>query len=147
MARKMFTKPSWIQLLRWFDFSQSETGKTIEEPLKELPWIQQRCCSNFARTCSMFHVTWTTFKFNRKQLGTVSAYVMWLWLIALLMWTLKWLSSVEIQYHKGFHLKPKAAINNTEISSLICKTILIFSEHNSQYLLVVRSPTVKFFGE
>ena len=24
----------------------------------------------------MFHVTWTTFKFNRKQLGTVSAYVM-----------------------------------------------------------------------
>ena len=25
---------------------------------------------------SMFHVTWTTFKFNRNQLGTVSAYVM-----------------------------------------------------------------------
>ena len=24
----------------------------------------------------MFHVTWTTFKFNRNQLGTVSAYVM-----------------------------------------------------------------------
>ena len=24
----------------------------------------------------MFHVTWTTLKFNRKQLGTVSAYVM-----------------------------------------------------------------------
>ena len=23
----------------------------------------------------MFHVTWTTFKFNRNQLGTVSAYV------------------------------------------------------------------------
>ena len=25
---------------------------------------------------SIFHVTWTTFKFNRNQLGTVSAYVM-----------------------------------------------------------------------
>ena len=25
---------------------------------------------------SMFHVTWTTFKFNRNQLRTVSAYVM-----------------------------------------------------------------------
>ena len=25
---------------------------------------------------SMFHVTWTTFKFDRNQLGTVSAYVM-----------------------------------------------------------------------
>ena len=24
----------------------------------------------------MFHVTWTTFKFNRNQLGTVSEYVM-----------------------------------------------------------------------
>ena len=24
----------------------------------------------------MFHVTWTTFKFNRNQLGTVSVYVM-----------------------------------------------------------------------
>ena len=81
----------------------------------------------------MFHVTWTTFKFNRNQLGTVLAYVMWLRLIALLMCTLKWLSSIEIQYHKRFHLKPKAAINYTEISSLICKTILIFNEHNFQY--------------
>ena len=25
---------------------------------------------------SMFHVTWTTFKFNRNQLGTVSVFVM-----------------------------------------------------------------------
>ena len=25
---------------------------------------------------NMFHVTWTTFKFNRNQLGTVSAFVM-----------------------------------------------------------------------
>ena len=25
---------------------------------------------------SMFHVTWTTFKFNRNQLGTFSAFVM-----------------------------------------------------------------------
>ena len=25
---------------------------------------------------SMFHVTWTTFKFNKNQLGTVSAFVM-----------------------------------------------------------------------
>ena len=63
------------------------------------------------------------------------------------MCTLKLLLSIEIQCHKGFHLKPKAAINNTEISSLICKTILIFNEHNFQYLLVVCNPTVKFFGE
>ena len=26
--------------------------------------------------CSMFDVTWTTFKFSRDQLGTISAYVM-----------------------------------------------------------------------
>ena len=96
---------------------------------------------------SMFHVPWTTFKFSGNQLRTVSAYVMWLWLITLLMRTIKWLSSIKIQCHKGFHLKPKAAINNTEISSPICKTILIFNEHNFQYLLLVRSPTVKFFGE
>ena len=95
----------------------------------------------------MFHATWTTFKFNRNQLGTVSAYAMWPWLIALLMWTLKWLSSIEIQCHKGFYLKPKAAISSIEISSLICKTISIFNEHNFQYLHVVHSPTVKFFAE
>ena len=29
----------------------------------------------FLLSYSMFHVTWTTFKFNRNQLGTVSAYV------------------------------------------------------------------------
>ena len=70
----------------------------------------------------MLHVTWTTFKFkfNKNELGMVSAYAMWLWLIALLMCTFKWLSSIEIQCHKGFHLNPKAAINYTEISSLIC---------------------------
>ena len=95
----------------------------------------------------MFHVTWATFKFNRNQLGTVSGYVMWLWLIGLLMCTVKRLSSIEIQCDKGFHLKLNAAINNTEISSLICKTILIFNEPNFQCLLVVRIPTVKFFGE
>ena len=38
---------------------------------------------------SMFHVTWITFKFNRNKLGTVSAYVMRLWLVALLMCTLE----------------------------------------------------------
>ena len=37
-----------------------------------------------SQTYSMFHVTWTTFKFNRNQLGTVSAYAIRLWLIALL---------------------------------------------------------------
>ena len=68
----------------------------------------------------MFHATWTTSKFSRIRLGTVSAYVMWLWLIALLMCALKWLSSTEIQCHKGFHLKPKAVVNYLEISSLIC---------------------------
>ena len=45
---------------------------------------------------------------------------MWLWLIALLMCTLEWSSSLELQCHKKFHLKPKAAINYTEISPLIC---------------------------
>ena len=74
---------------------------------------------------SMFHVTWTTFKFNRNQLGTVSAYLMWIWLIALLMCTLKWLSSIEIQRHtKGFNLKRKAAVNYTEILSLIDTNIM-----------------------
>ena len=29
-----------------------------------------------AMTYGMFDVTWTDFKFNRNQLGTVSAYVM-----------------------------------------------------------------------
>ena len=53
------------------------------------------------------------------------------WLIALLICTLKRLSSIEIQCDKGFHhLKPKAAINYTEISSLI---FWIFNEHNFQY--------------
>ena len=42
-------------------------------------------------------------------------------------------SSIEIQCQEGSHLKPKATINYTEISSLICKTILIFNEHNFQY--------------
>ena len=28
---------------------------------------------------SMFHVTWTTFSFNRTHLGMVSSYIMWLW--------------------------------------------------------------------
>ena len=43
------------------------------------------------------------------------------------------LMCTEIQCHKGFHLKPKAAINYTEISLLICKTILFFNEYNFQY--------------
>ena len=59
-------------------------------------------------------------------MGTVSVYVMWLWLIALLMCTLKWLSSIEIQCHKGFYLKPKAAINYIEISSVIDTNIMGF---------------------
>ena len=62
----------------------------------------------------MFHVTWTTFKFKRNQLGTVLAYVMWLWLTARLMCTLKWLWSIEIQCHKRVDLKPKATINYTD---------------------------------
>ena len=46
------------------------------------------------------------------DMGTVSAYVMWLWLSTLLMCTLKWLSCIEIQSHKGFRIKPKAAATN-----------------------------------
>ena len=40
---------------------------------------------------SMFHVRWITFKFNRNQLGTVSAYVshVTMAITALLMYTLK----------------------------------------------------------
>ena len=39
MAPKMSKKPRSIRLLRWLDFSQSENKrKTIEKPLKELPW-------------------------------------------------------------------------------------------------------------
>ena len=41
MARKMSKKPRSIRLLRRFDFSQAENRKTIEKPLKELPWNQQ----------------------------------------------------------------------------------------------------------
>ena len=36
----------------------------------------QRNLRNHSSFYSMLHVTWTTFKFNRNQLGTVSAYVM-----------------------------------------------------------------------
>ena len=41
MARKNVWKPHSNRLLRWFNCSQSETRKTIEKPLKELPWNQQ----------------------------------------------------------------------------------------------------------
>ena len=59
-------------------------------------------------------------------------------------------------------LKPKVAIDYTEISSLICKTILIFNEHNFQNYFVLckiywyeklsvyifaYNPAVKFLGE
>ena len=105
----------------------------------------------------MFHVSWTNFSFNRTHLGIVLPYTASLWLITLFMCTHKWYR-IDIQCHKQFHLKPKAAINYTEISSLICKTILIFNEHNFQYnslyakftdiknLPVVQSLTVKFRG-
>ena len=56
-----------------------------------------------------------------------------LWIITLLMYTCERLYSIEIQCQKRFHLKPKAAINCTEISSLICKTILIFQWTHFQY--------------
>ena len=95
----------------------------------------------------MLHLTWTTSEFSRNQLGMVSAYVMLPCLIAFLMCTFKWLYSIKNQCHKEFHLMSKAAINKTEISPLVCKTILILNEHNFQYLLVVRSPSVRFIGE
>ena len=69
---------------------------------------------------SMFHIIWTTFSSNRAHMGIISrdygqypSHV-----------HTKWLYSVEIQCHKRFHLKSKAAINYTEI--------LIFNEHNFQ---------------
>ena len=42
MAQKMSKKPRSIRLLRWFDFSQPENRKTIEKPLKGLPWNQEK---------------------------------------------------------------------------------------------------------
>ena len=47
------------------------------------------------------------------------------------MCTLKLLYSIEIQFHERFHLKPKAAIDSSETSSPVCKTI--FNGHNFQY--------------
>ena len=38
--------------------------------------LEQSRLTGWLAGYSMFHVTWTTFKFNRNQLGTVSAYVM-----------------------------------------------------------------------
>ena len=38
--------------------------------------IHEKRFGNTKRSYSMFHLTWTTFKFNRNQLATVSAYVM-----------------------------------------------------------------------
>ena len=40
-ARKNVWKPHFIRLLRWFNFSQSGSRKTIEKLLKELQWNQQ----------------------------------------------------------------------------------------------------------
>ena len=94
---------------------------------------QQGRTRNRGDIYSIFHVIWATFSFNRIHLGIVSPYITWLWLITLLMCTLIWLYSIDIQCHERFHLKPKADINCTEISSLICKTILTFNEHNFQY--------------
>ena len=42
---KMSEKPHSILHLRRFNFSQSGSRKTVEKPLKELPWNQQ--ISNF----------------------------------------------------------------------------------------------------
>ena len=49
------------------------------------------------------------------------------------MYTLKWLYRIEIQCHKRIHLKPNAAINYREISSVIYETIFILNKHNFQY--------------
>ena len=52
-----------------------------------------RCLTSFSHTgenYNMFHVAWTIFSFSRIHLGTVSHYITWLWLITLLMCTLKW---------------------------------------------------------
>ena len=38
---KMSRKPHSIRLLRWSTIANQKTGKTIEKPLKELPWNQQ----------------------------------------------------------------------------------------------------------
>ena len=43
---KMSEKPHSIRLLRWFNFSQSGSRKTIEKALKELPWNQQHSLSD-----------------------------------------------------------------------------------------------------
>ena len=54
-------------------------GVLLDETLSWKPHLV-KLCRKLARSVgifySMFHVTWNTFKFNRNQLGTVSAYVM-----------------------------------------------------------------------
>ena len=47
------------------------------------------------------------------------------------------LNSIKIQCHKRFHLKPKAAINCIEISSVICKTILIFNSYTDEIIILL----------
>ena len=43
---------------------------------KFLQWETDSSCLLGFLVYSMFHVTWITLKFNRSQLGTVSAFVM-----------------------------------------------------------------------
>ena len=51
---------------------KTNTQEQISKSFKEQIFPDQAHILNY----SMFHVTWTTFKFNRKQLETVSAYAM-----------------------------------------------------------------------
>ena len=50
---------------------------------KTLGYIESIYLYFYANYYSMFHITWTTFKFNKNQLGTVSMFVMIsvLWII------------------------------------------------------------------
>ena len=43
--------------------------------LLQCPSVQLKN-NSYGKAFCMFHVTWTTFKFNTNQLGTVSAFVM-----------------------------------------------------------------------
>ena len=68
-GRKKITQADQVRFL----------GVLLDDTIGWKPHIAE-LCRKLARSVgifySMFYVTWTTFKFNKNQLGTVSAYVM-----------------------------------------------------------------------
>ena len=59
-----------------FARTQKAQSRSQWLPFDSVGYVWTYCWRIFIKRYGMFHVTWTTFKFNRNQLGTVSAYVM-----------------------------------------------------------------------